>query len=228
MEASFNSARDSIMKYAGQAINEVPSNNDGSTGYSYKDQPGSAPSVLSSGAFAEMNSYKDFAKLKDVTKTMSNMAAISYVWRNYEHVYIAKLAKRFDNVDPCDITLVDLHRECKDGVAYFFIKWQDKSMEDPHWSQPKGLDALDEFDNLDLYTMAQAAEYNQQKYGYDHDWDPTTASEAIMVKDAPPGAMMINLPVCYMDDYVAHYAGKESTHEVGLFIFALRMRHELC
>ena len=213
--SAFDHAEDSVRDFGGHAINDVPTNYDIGLGYTYKDDPSGAPAILNNGVFADHIDYKDHDQLLHETRTIGNMAAIGYIWRTYEKIYIAKLTQPFRGVDPCDIPIKDLHRECKDSKAYFFVKWEDKAA-DHHWTKPPGIDDIDALDYVDLFAMAEAAEYNQKQYGYDHKWDPKDAAAALASDNKPPHGMMVNLPVCYMDGGLNLYDSTKGPMEVGL------------
>lgn len=213
---AFTDAKMTINDFAANAINEIPTNDGLSTGYAYKDHYDSAPAILNSGAFAEPITWNDYAELIHITKMRTNMAAVGYLWRAYEKVYVAKLTVPHKGVDPCDIEIENLYRVCKDSKAYFFVSWEDKAKDDDEWTRPKGIDDIEELDDMDLFIMAEAAEWTQKAYGYGHEWDPETAGDALTAEDGPPGAAMINLPVCYMDDFMEYYTSDGGKPEVGL------------
>ncbi|RJE25502.1 hypothetical protein PHISCL_02185 [Aspergillus sclerotialis] len=197
----FEASMDAVKVIHKQALEDTPDNVDIKLGYGYKDDPTGAVAIINSGAFAEAVTTDDTLASDESMRKILAAAAISYVWRNHEKVYIAKLTQTLYGKHPCDIELQNLYRVCHNDVAYFFLRYQEKKFWDilEHWDVPAGIEDLEEKEPLKLSEMIDAAETNQKAHGYDYEWDPKTAADIFLSDSPPPDGLLVNLPICFMD-----------------------------
>lgn len=197
----FEASMDAVKVIHKQALEDIPDNVDIKLGYSYKDDPTGAVAIINSGAFAEAVTTDEVLASDESMRRILAAAAINYVWKDHEKVYIAKLSRTLYGVHPCDIELQNLYRICHNDVAYFFLRYQEKKFWDilEHWDVPAGIDDLEEKEGFKLTEMIDAAESNQKAHGYDYEWDPKTAADIYLSDSPPPNGLLVNLPICFMD-----------------------------
>lgn len=197
----FEASIDAVKIIHKQALEDTPTNDDIKMGYAYKDDPTGAVAIINNGAFAEAVDTADGLASDESMRRILAATAISYVWRNHEQIYIAKLSEEWYGQAPCDIELNNLYRVCHNDVAYFFLKYEETEFDDilKDWTVPAGIEHLEEKEGLKLNDMIDAAETNQKAHGYDYEWDPKTAADMYLSDSPPPDGLLVNLPICFMD-----------------------------
>ncbi|KAL4803881.1 hypothetical protein BDV18DRAFT_162891 [Aspergillus unguis] len=197
----FEAAMDAVKTIHQQALEDIPSNSDILMGYSYKDVPTGAVAMINNGAFAESMTTADTLASDQAMRKILSAAAVSYVWRNHEKVFVAKMTDNLYGVPPCDISLNNLYRVCDNGVAYFFIKYEEHEFWDiqKDWTVPAGAEEFDDKEDLTLAEFAAAAEANQKAHGYDLTFDPKSAADLFLSENPAKDGLLVNVPVCFLD-----------------------------
>lgn len=170
---------------------------------------------------------------------------MAYLWKK-EEVYIAKLTKQIDGMNPCDAyhRFLELWGACDDktGTLYLFVPWK-YSEKTQKWDTVPGIEEIADFGydpeltldeetyHVDLLSMAKAAEPNQRNNGYNSSGSPSTMLDSLQSEEGGiENALPVNLPVCYLDNIIDHYFDKNDWRwkEVRFPLYGILPCKHLC